>query len=113
MRSQVVPKCAQACGVGGHRMVCEIAAHHAPQPLSLLRDRFVHSSPQFFLDGSQLGTHPVPARLPLKLEAALAGAPADVSEAKEVEHLRFTKTSPRSRFRRRAAKLDQARLVRM
>ncbi len=94
-------------------MVGEVAAHHLAQPLSLLRNRFVHASPQFFLDGSQLGPHAVPARLPLKLEEALAGAAADVSETKEIERLRFAKAAPRSILGRKAAELDQTRLVRM
>ena len=109
----MVPKCTQTRDVGWHRVVSEVSAHHLAQPLTLLRDRFVHTSPQFFLDGSQLGPHPVPARLPLKLEEALSGAAADVREAKKVERLRFAKTAPRSILGRKAAELDQASLVRM
>src|SRR5438105_1474394 len=63
----MVPKCTQARDVGWHRVEGEVTAHHVAQPLTLLRDRFVHTSPLFFLDGSQLGPHPVLARLPLKL----------------------------------------------
>src|ERR1700676_960987 len=92
----MVPKCTQACDVGWYRVVGKVAAHHLAQPLTLLRDRFMHTSPQFFLDGSQLGTHPVPARLPLKLEEAPSGAATDVSEAKKVERLRFANDTPRS-----------------
>ena len=109
----MVPKCTQARDVGGHRVVGEVSAHHLAQPVTLLRDRFVHASPQFFLDGSQLGPHPVPARLPLKLEEAPSGAATDVSEPKKVERLRFSKATPRSILGRKAAELDQARLVRM
>ena len=81
----MVSKCTQACDVGWYRVVGEVAAYHLTQPLAMLRDRLVQTSPQFLLDGSQLGTHPVPARLPLELEEALSGAAADVSETKEVE----------------------------
>ena len=109
----MVPKRTQACDVGWHRVVGEVTAHHLAQPLTLLRDRFMHASPQFFLDGSQLGPHPVPARLPLKLEEAPSGAATDVSETKKVERLRFTKATPRSIRCRKAAELDQASLVRM
>jgi hypothetical protein len=79
----VVSKCTQACDVGWYRVVGEVAAHHLPQPLAPLRNRLVQTSPQFLLDGSQLGTHPVPARLPLELEEALSGATADVSETND------------------------------
>ena len=109
----MVPKRTQARDVGGYRVVGEVAAHHLTQPLSLLRDRFVHTAPQFGLDGSQLRTHPIPARLPLKLEEAPSGAATDVSETKKVERLRFTKATPRSIRCRKAAELDQASLVRM
>src|SRR5215831_8088811 len=53
------------------------------------------------------------ARLPLKLEAALAGATTDVNETKEGERLRFAKAVPGSILGRKTAELDQSRLVRM
>src|ERR1700676_237456 len=92
----MVPKSAQACDGGGHRVVGVVTTHHFAQPLTLLRDRFMHTSPQCVLDGPQLGPHPVPARLPLKLEEAPSGAATDVSEAKKVERLRFANDTPRS-----------------
>jgi hypothetical protein len=49
----------------------------------------MHSSLQFFLKGSQLGSHPISARLPLELEDALSGPATDVSKPKEVKRLRF------------------------
>jgi hypothetical protein len=49
----------------------------------------MHSSVQFFLKGSQLGSHPISARLPLELEDALSGPATDVSKTKEVKRLRF------------------------
>src|ERR1700758_2779848 len=48
----------------------------------------MHSSLQFFIKGSQLGSHPISARLPLKLEDALSGPATDVSKTKEVKRLR-------------------------
>jgi hypothetical protein len=38
------------------------------------------SSLEFFLDGPQLGPHPVSARLSLELKAASAGSATDVRE---------------------------------
>ena len=70
----MVTKRTETRDIGRHRVVGEVTAHHSAQPCSLLRDRFVHASPQFFLDGSQLGTHPVSPRLPFKLEEAPPGA---------------------------------------
>lgn len=49
----------------------------------------MHSALQFFLKGSQLGSHPISTRLPLELEDALSGPATDVSKTKEVERLRF------------------------
>ena len=49
----------------------------------------MHSTLQFFLDGSQPGPHPIAARLTLELKDALAGSAADVSKPKEVKCLRF------------------------
>ena len=109
----MVPKCTQTRDVGWHRVVSEVSAHHLAQPLTLLRDRFVHTSPQFFLDGSQLGPHPVPARLPLELEEAPSGVATDVNETKERERLRFAKATLRSIHGRKAAELDHASLARM
>jgi len=49
----------------------------------------MHSSLQFFLKGSQLGSHPISARLSLELENALSRPATDVSKPKEVKRLRF------------------------
>ncbi len=73
----------------------------------------MHASPQFFLDDSQLGAHPITARLPLQLEVTPAGAAGDVSETKKRKRLRFAKTAPRAIPGRVAAELDEASLVRM
>jgi hypothetical protein len=56
--------------VGWHRVVLEVATHHLTQPPPLLRDRFVHTPLQFPFEGTQLGTHPVTARLAMKQEEA-------------------------------------------
>jgi hypothetical protein len=49
----------------------------------------MHSSLQFFLNGSQPGSHPISARLPLELEDAPSGPATDVSKTKEVKCLRL------------------------
>jgi hypothetical protein len=66
----------------------------------------MHSSLQFFLDSSQPGPHPISARLPLELKDTLSGSTTDVSKPKEVECLRFAKTSTHSSFGRITAKLN-------
>jgi hypothetical protein len=48
----MVSKRTQACDIGWYRVVGEVPAHHSAQPSALLRDWFMHSSSQFFLDGS-------------------------------------------------------------
>lgn len=73
----------------------------------------MHPPLQLFLDSLQLGTHPVSASLPFKLECASSGAPTDVGKSEKVERLRFAKTSFGSMFNRIAAKLNQPGLVRM
>ncbi len=50
--SNVVPKRTQALGVSWHRMVRKVATHHLPQPSALLWNRFMHSSPQLYFNGS-------------------------------------------------------------
>ena len=73
----------------------------------------MHASLQFFLNGSQSGSHPVSTRQPLELEDAPGGPTTDMSKPKEVKCLRSAKTSPYSASGRITAKLDQSCLVRM
>jgi hypothetical protein len=60
----------------------------------------MHSSLQFFLEDSQLGSHPISARLPLELEDALSGPATDGVKPRKLDVSGFPK--PR-RARRSAA----------
>ena len=69
--------------------------------------------PQRVLDPPQRRPHAVGTTLPLELEGAPAGSPADVGEPQEAEGLRFAEPALGAPVRREAAKRDQAGLVRM
>lgn len=71
------------------------------------------TSPKFFLDGFQLGPHPISTRLPPELEGTGPSASADMSEAEKVERLRSCCSSRCSVLRRESAELDQSSLLRM
>jgi len=109
----VEAKRVQALGIGRYRMVREVPAHHLGQPPPLLWDRFMHTPLKFRFEGTQLGAHPVTARLAVKQEEAAAGPPTDVREPQKVERLRFAKTAFFAIVGRMATKLDQTRLVRV
>src|SRR3954453_16326178 len=63
-----------------HRMITKVAADHLPQPAPLDGDRLMHTPPQRVLDPPQGRPHAVGATVPLELEGAPAGPPADVGE---------------------------------
>jgi hypothetical protein len=67
----IVPKGAQGFAVCRHSMIREVSAYDLSQPLTLQWDRFVHSSLQFFLNGSQSGSHPISTRLPVESPVCL------------------------------------------
>jgi len=60
----------QAGEVGLHRVVMKLATHHLPQPPPLQRFRFMHASLVFAFQGTQLGAHPITARLAMQQEEA-------------------------------------------
>ncbi len=111
--NHIVPKGPEASAVGRHRVIREVSADDLSKPLPLYRDRFVHAPPQLLFDRSQPCPHPIPARLPFELEGAPAGSAADVSESKEVEGVRLSKSTALSIFGRKATELDQPGLLRM
>ena len=94
-------------------MVIEEAGDDPLQPFPLFGDRPVHTPSQVLLDFLELHPHAVAAGFPLEREAPAARSSADEGEAQEVEGLRLAKPAPISSFRRKAAELDQAGLVRM
>src|SRR3954463_8150543 len=103
----------EGTAVRWHRMISKVAADHLPQPAPLDGDRLMHTPPQRVLDPPQGRPHAVGTTLPLELEGAPAGPPADVGEPQEAERLRFAEPALGAPVRREAAKLDQAGLVRM
>src|SRR3954466_5098361 len=96
-----------------HRMVSKVAVDHLPQPAPLDGDRLMHAPPQRVLDPPQRRPHAVGATVPLELEGAPAGSPADVGEPQEADRLRLAEPALGAPVRREAAKRDQAGLVRM
>src|SRR5437016_936160 len=103
--SYTAPEGAQCLDVVGHGMIGKVARHDPPQPGALLVNRGMQAAAQGLLDVAQLGSQPVVPRLPAQGELTVPGAPTDVSEAQEVEGLRFAKTAPLAVRRRMAAKL--------
>src|SRR5215218_1163186 len=103
----------EGTAVRWHRMISKVAADHLPQPAPLDGDRLMHTPPQRVLDPPQGRPHAVGTTLPLELEGAPAGSPADVGEPQEAERLRFAEPALGAPARREAAKRDQAGLVRM
>src|SRR5208282_6756567 len=82
--------------VGGHGVVVVPPDDHPLQPTSLFRDGRAPMPPEFLLDRTQLGAHPVAPRFSPKQKAAASGAPADMRESEEVECLRFARAAPLS-----------------
>ena len=111
--TDVVPKCTQALGIGRNRVIRKIATHHLSQPSALLRDRFMHSSPQSFFDGPQPGPHPISTRFAFEKEVTSTRVPTNVGKSQKVERFRFAKTASFSGFGSIATKLNQTCLVRM
>ena len=79
-----------------HRMISKVAVDHLPQPAPLDGDRLMHAPPQRVLDPPQGRPHAVGAALPLELEGAPAGSPADVGEPQEAERLRLAEPALRA-----------------
>src|SRR3954452_21275677 len=101
----------EGTAVRWHRMISKVAADHLPQPAPLDGDRLMHAPPQRVLDPPQGRPHAVGATLPLELEGAPAGPPADVGEPQEAERLRFAEPALGAPVRREAAKRVVAGLV--
>src|SRR5215471_8678279 len=73
----------------------------------------MHASPQFLFQGPQLSLQPLAHRLSQDREVPLPGPSADVREAQEVERLRLALATLAPILFRKAAKLDDSRLVGM
>src|SRR6266481_8471313 len=72
--------------VHGHSVVAKVSTYNRPQPLALLGDGFVHSSPKLGFHFIQLRLQPFPNRLPQHGEPSIAPLLyADMRKAEKVE----------------------------
>ena len=85
----MVAECRKGTTVRRHGVVGEEAPHHAAQPLALFSDALVPASPEVIGDFQQLRPLPVASRMTGQQEATPFRSRTDVSEAEEVEGLRF------------------------
>src|SRR5215211_257817 len=83
------PEGSDGLAVAGHRVVGEVTAHHACQPLPLVGDGSMPASLELVLDLSELGPHPLGGCDALEHEPPGLGLRADVREAQEVERFRL------------------------
>src|SRR5262245_60975284 len=84
-----MPEPPQGRAVSGYRVILIVAALHASQPFTDLRQRFVHPAPEFLLQLLQFGPHPFARRLAPYHEAPLLRSTV-VRESQEVEGLRLS-----------------------
>src|SRR5262249_2576262 len=80
---------------------------------TLLGDRFVHAPSQLLLDPPERCPHAIAPCCSFDKVLPTAVAFTDEGKAKKVEGLRFSEPASGSSFRREAAELDQAGLVRV
>src|SRR5215475_4929827 len=109
----IIVECSQCRAVGRHGMVGEEASDHLLEPGPLLGDRFVHAPSQFLLDPPERCPHAIAPCCSFDEELTTTVAFTDEGKAKKVEGLRFSEPAMGASFRRKAAKLDQAGLVRI
>ena len=83
----------QSVPIPRYSEVSEMPAHNRLQPLADLRNRIMHTPPQFDLDPQQRGLHALANRVPKHQKPSLLRLPADVLEAEEIEGLRLSQTS--------------------
>src|ERR1700693_3927500 len=94
-------------------MIGEEASDHLLEPGPLLGDRLVHAPSQFLLDPPERCPHAIAPCCSFDKELPTAVALTDEGKAKKVEGLRFSEPATSASFRRKAAELDQAGLVRI
>src|SRR5262252_1629489 len=109
----MIVECSQCRAVGRHGMVGEEASDQLLEPGPLLGDRFVHAPSQFLLDPPERCPHAIAPCCSFDKELPTAVAFTDEGKAKKVEGLRFSEPAVSASFRRKAAELDQAGLVRI
>ena len=94
-------------------MVCEITAHHLPQPSPLLRDGIVLPFVQLLFDRLQPLPHSVATRVPLQLKGTVSCRATDVVEAQKRERLRRPQPSLCTSFGGESSEGKNSRLFRM
>jgi hypothetical protein len=94
-------------------MVREVPLQCPPKLRALFRNRVMPVTMQLLLEFAQCGLHPIATRHTLKCKRAVPRAATDVREPKEVERLRFAKSSLGTPLCRVSPELDQAGLLRM
>src|SRR5229473_913153 len=109
----MIVECSQCRAVGRHGMIGEEASDHLLEPSPLLRDRLMHPPSQFLLDLPERCPHAIAPCCPFDKELSTAVAFTDEGKAEKVEGLRFSEPAMSASFRRKAAELDQAGLVRI
>jgi hypothetical protein len=91
-----------------------VSTYNRPQPLALLGDGFVHSSPKLGFHLIQLRLQPFPYRLPQHREPSIAPLLyADMRKAEKVERLRLPFATPLPLVDRIRAELQQSRFLGM
>jgi hypothetical protein len=104
------PKNRQRRLVHGHSVVAEVSTYNRPQPLALLGDGFVHSSPKLGFHLVQLRLQPFPYRLPQHREPSIAPLLyADMRKAEKVERLRLPFSTPLPLVDRIGTELEKSR----
>jgi hypothetical protein len=87
-------ECRHGGDVAGNRVVGDVPAHHAAQPLSLLWDGPVTALPEQGVHLAQLGRHSLRDRLAPQREPSRSRLPAHVREAGERERLGPAEAAP-------------------
>ncbi len=108
-----VPEPDECSTVCRHCVIFKEAGYDLPQPFPLFGDWLVPTPSHFLLDFLELRPHAVATGFPLQREAAAARTSADEREPQEFEGFRFAKAAPSALDRCKAAKLDQAGLIRV
>jgi hypothetical protein len=112
-RLDATPKHPERAVVCRHSVVGEEAGDDELQPASLFWDWQMPAPPQPLPDLPKGRLHSVAPGPPAKQEFTTAIATTDEGEPQEVEGLRLAQPAPSAPCRCKAAKLDQAGLLRM
>jgi hypothetical protein len=109
-----LPEGAQLSQISGDCVVLVIADDHLPKPCTDVAGASVHPAAKLDLDGLQLRNHPLLRRnAPDGEGIGLVAPPTVVSEAQEVERLRFSRATLLPVFGSIAPELDQPGLLPM